>query len=187
MSGVWKRMVVLALCICLLSACGTARNQVLSVSVSETGRLRDLLIRKQINVSFVDSTHLEGRVKELAHLPRLRAPYPAIPGLEPAQLVVDVKKSTGPSPVPLGLQGVPMDRISTVKFTRYQGDERTRLATWFALGAIPLVAVLDVGDSTSASAGALVGIGILGYLWGRNKDKQNVTLTIKQPDVSRGP
>ena len=171
MSGIWKRMVVLALCICLLSACSTARNQVLSVSVSETERLRDLLIRKQINVSFVDSTHLEGRVKEL----------------ESAQLVVDVKKSTGPSPVPLGLQGVPMGRISTVKFTRYQGDERTRLATWFALGAIPLVAGLGVGDSTSASAGALVGMGILGYLWGRQKDKKSVTVEIQQPDASGGP
>ena len=171
MSGVWKRIVVLPVCVCLLSACGTARNPVLSVTASETERLRDLLIRKQINASFVDSTHLEGRVKEL----------------QDGLLVVDVKKSAGPTPVALGLQGIPTDRISSVQFTRYQGDERTRLATWFALGAIPLVAGLGVGDSTSASAGALIGMGVLGYLWGRKKDKKNVTLIIKQPDASRGP
>ena len=171
MNGVWKRIIVLLLCICLLSACGTARNQVLSVRTSETGRLRDLLIRKQINASFVDSTHLEGRIKEV----------------QDGLLVVDVEESTSPNQVPFGLQSIPTNRISTVQFTRYQGGERTRLATWFALGAIPLVAGLGVGGSTSASAGALVGMGILGYLWGKKRDKENVTVAIQQPNASGDP
>ena len=147
------------------------QNPVLSVGSSETERLRDLLSGKRIDASFTDGTRLEGRVKEIQE------------GL----LRVDIKKTSDPNSVPRGLQGLPTDRISTVKFTRYQGDERTRLATWFALGAIPLVAVLDVGDSTSASLGALAGMGILGYLWGREKDKKKVTLVIQQPEASGGP
>ena len=38
----------------------------------------------------------------------------------------------------------------------------------------------------SASAGALAGMGILGYLWGREKDKKNVTVVIQQPEASGG-
>ena len=172
---VWKQVVALPLCVCLLASCSMrtvrVQNPVLSVGSSETERLRDLLSGKRIDASFTDGTRLEGRVKEIQE------------GL----LRVDIKKTSDPNSVPRGLQDLPTDRISTVKFTRHQGDERTRLATWFALGAIPLVAVLDVGDSTSASLGALAGMGILGYLWGREKDKKKVTLVIQQPEASGGP
>ena len=169
----WRQVVVLPLCVCLM-ATGHAQgseNQVLSIGASETERLRDLLSGKQINALFADGSCLEGRVK----------------AIQDGLLTVDIKKSTGPNPVPRGLQDISMDRISSVQFTRYQGKERTRRAAWFALGAIPLAAVLDIGDSTGASAGLLIGMGALGYLWGKKKDKQNVTLMIQQPDVSGGP
>ena len=128
---------MLPLCVCLMAACSmrTAGNQVvLPVRASETERLRDLLSGKRIDASFADGNHLRGRVKEV----------------QAGLLRVNIKKTSDPNSLPRGLQDIPTDRISTVKFTRYQGDERTRLATWFALGAIPLVAVLGVGDSTRA-------------------------------------
>ena len=109
---VWKQVVALPLCVCLLASCSMrtvrVQNPVLSVGSSETERLRDLLSGKRIDASFTDGTRLEGRVKEIQE------------GL----LRVDIKKTSDPNSVPRGLQDLPTDRISTVKFTRYQGDER---------------------------------------------------------------
>ena len=113
----WKRLIVLPLCVCLLTAC-SARKQVLSVSVSDTERLRDLLIRKRIDVSFADGAQVEGRVREV----------------QDGLLMVDVKESSGPSPSGTGLQSIPTDRISTVRFTQRKGYRRALFAPLFALG-----------------------------------------------------
>ena len=77
---VWKQVVVLPLCVCLLAGCSmrTARNQVLSVRPSETERLRDLLSGKRIDASFADGNRLQGRVKEV----------------QDGLLTVDIKKSS---------------------------------------------------------------------------------------------
>ena len=180
MSGVWKRIVVLPLCICLLSACGTARNQVLSVSVSETERLRDLLSRKRIDASFADGTHMDGRVQEV----------------QDGLLTVDMKESTGPSSVPIGrLQGIPTDRISTVRFTQHKGHKRGLFTILFGLGGVGLGWLFaEAGHGSSWSkfdqnvmAGTTVGAGVFGYFLGRQKDKENVTVEIQQPDASGGP
>ena len=99
----WRRVIVLPLCVCLLAGCSmrTARNQVLSVRPSETERFqfRDLLSGKRIDASFADGNRLRGRVKEV----------------QDGLLTVDIKKSTGTNPVPRGLQDIPTDRISTVQ------------------------------------------------------------------------
>ena len=52
---VWKQVVVLPLCVCLLAAgsAQAAENQVLSVRPSETERLRHLLSGKRIDASFL--------------------------------------------------------------------------------------------------------------------------------------
>ena len=176
----WRHVVVLPLCVCLLAACSmrTARNQVvLPVSASETERLRDLLSGKRIDASFADGTHLGGRVAEL----------------QDGLLVVDVKKSTGPSPVPLGLQDISTDRISTVQFTRHKGKKRLLFTTLFFGGGYGLaVGIIEgregySGGTTVAAIGVWSGMTALGYLWGRKKDKKNVTLVIQQPDAPGGP
>ena len=120
----WKQIVVLPLCVCLLAAGNGqgAENQVLSVGASETERLRELLSGERIDAFFADGSYLEGRVKEI----------------QDSLLTVDIKKSTGPSPVPRGLQDIPMDRISTVQFTRYKGVKRALLGTAFFLGGLGL-------------------------------------------------
>ena len=179
MNGVWKRIVVLPLCICLLSACGTARNQVLSVRTSETERLRELLDRKRIDASFADGTHVGGRVHEV----------------QDGLLAVDVKESTGPSPVPLGLQRIPMDQISTAQFTQYKGYKRGLFGTLLALGGLGLglIFAIELNENTwtkassTAAAGTTAGLGVLGYFLGRERDKQNVTVEIQQSDASGGP
>ena len=171
----WKRLIVLPLCVCLLTAC-SARKQVLSVSVSDTERLRDLLIRKRIDVSFADGAQVEGRVREV----------------QDGLLMVDVKESSGPSPSGTGLQSIPTDRISTVWFTRRKGYRRALFAPLFALGGVYLgtfIVAFGEGWSRSDRAVAIVtpaGAGVLGYFLGRQKDKQNVTVEIQQPDASGG-
>ncbi len=173
----WRRVIVLPLCVCLLAACSirTARNQVLSVRASETERLRDLLSGKRIDASFADGNRLRGRVKEV----------------QDGLLTVDIKKSTGTNPVPRGLQDLPTDRISTVQFTRYQGNKRFLYAALFFLGGVFLAVPLNI-DSPPTPASMAGAIGIwsgstaLGYLRGRKKDKKNVTLTIQQPEPTRG-
>ena len=175
----WRRVIVLPLCVCLLAGCSmrTARNQVLSVRPSETERLRDLLSGKRIDASFADGNRLRGRVKEV----------------QDGLLTVDIKKSTGTNPVPRGLQDIPTDRISTVQFTRYKGYKRVLFGTAFSLGGLGLgLGVVteweDQGDQAMAAAiGVWSAMTALGYLWEKKKDKKNVTLVIQQPDASGGP
>ena len=176
----WRRVIVLPLCVCLLAACSirTARNQVLSVRPSETERLRDLLSGKRINAFLADGSYLEGRVQEI----------------QDGLLTVDIKKSTGPNPVPRGLQDIPTDRTSTVKFTRYQGNKRVLLGTLGTLGGVGLgggVATATRGDRSGGAYLTVViiaiGVGALGYLRGKKKDKKNVTLVIQQPEAAGGP
>ena len=61
--SVWRRAVVLPLCVCLLAAgsAQAAENQVvLPVRASETERLRDMLSGKRIDASFADGNRLRG-------------------------------------------------------------------------------------------------------------------------------
>ena len=175
----WSRVIVLPLCVCLLAGCSmrTARNQVLSVRPSETERLRDLLSGKRIDASFADGNRLRGRVKEV----------------QDGLLTVDIKKSTGTNPVPRGLQDIPTDRISTVQFTRYKGYKRVLLGVGFFLGGYGLaVGIIEgregySGGTTATAIGGWSAMTALGYLWGKKKDKKNVTLVIQQPEASGGP
>ena len=157
----WRRVIVLPLCVCLLAACSmrTARNQVLSVRPSETERLRDLLSGKRIDASFADGNRLRGRVKEV----------------QDGLLTVDIKKSTGTNPVPRGLQDIPTDRISTVQFTRYEGNKRFLYAALFFLGGVVLAVPLNIDSPTTASAAGAIGIWsgstVLGFAAGK-KERQ---------------
>ena len=173
---VWKGVIVLPLCVCLL-AMGSARgddDRILSVSASETERLRDLLSGKRINATLTDGTHLRGRVKEI----------------QDGFLVVGIKKSTGDSPVPHGFQSLTMDRLYNVKFAR-AGNKRAHLfrkvSSLVGLGLCVAV-VATAGSGWSGSGGssyqtvAYTGIGttIFSTLWGRKKGKRKiVTLVIK--------
>ena len=174
----WRRVIVLPLCVCLLAGCSmrTARNQVLSVRPSETERLRDLLSGKRIDASFADGNRLRGRVKEV----------------QDGLLTVDIKKSTGPNPVPRGLQDIPTDRISTVQFTRYKGYKRVLLGTAAFPGRLGLgLGIVTEWEGQGAAMATAIGVWsamtALGYLWGKKKDKKNVTLVIQQPEASGGP
>ena len=131
----WRRVIVLPLCVCLLAAgsAQAAENQVLSVRASETERLRDLLSGKRINASFLDGNRLQSRVKEV----------------QAGLLRVNIKKTSDPNSLPRGLQDIPTDRISTVQFTRYEGNKRALFGTVFSLGGVGLgggVATATRGD-----------------------------------------
>ena len=173
----WKRLIVLPLCVCLLMAC-SARKQVLSVGVSDTERLRDLLNRKRIEVSLADGAQVEGRVREV----------------QDGLLTVDVKESSGPSPGGTGLQSIPTGRISTVRFTQRKGYRRALFGPLFALGGVYLgMLIISMGrggwsrDDRAVITVTPAGAGVLGFLLGRHKDKQNVTLEIQQSDASGVP
>ena len=156
---------MLQLCLCLLTACGSARKQVVSVHVLDSEQLRDLIIRKQIDAYLADGAQVGGRVEKVGE------------GL----VSLDIEKSSRPA-VPRGVHEIPLDRISTVQFTRYESNSnRVSYATFFCLGGIVLAAGLGAGGSAVASTGILLGTGTLGYLWGRNKDKQNITVKLEHP------
>ena len=168
----WKRLIVLPLCVCLLTAC-SARKQVLSVSVSDTERLRDLLNRKRIEASLADGAQVE---------------------VQDGLLMVDIKESSGPSPSGTGLTIIPTDRISTVRFTQRKGYRRALYGPLFALGGAYLgTLIISFGrggwsrSDRAVVIGTSAGAGVLGYFLGRQKDKQNVTVEIQQPDASGVP
>ena len=175
----WRRVIVLPLCVCLLAGCSmrTARNQVLSVRPSETERLRDLLSGKRIDASFADGNRLRGRVKEV----------------QAGLLRVNIKKTSDPNSLPRGLQDIPTHRISTVQFTRYKGYKRLLLGAAAFLGGYGLaVGIIEgregySGVRTATAIGGWSAMTALGYLWGKKKDKKNVTLVIQQPEASGGP
>ncbi len=179
----WRQAVVLSLCAWLPAACSmrSARNRVvLPVGAAETERLRDLLGGKRIDASFADGARLRGRVHEIRD------------GL----LTVNVNRSAGPNAAPRGLQEIPTERLLTVRFTRYKGwSKRALFGTVFALGgaALGLGIVLSElsgegreGIDTWTCYGTPVGMGALGYLWGKKKDKQNVILVIERPEAPGG-
>ncbi len=167
----WKRLLVLPLCVCLLTAC-SARKQVLSVSVSDTERLRDLLNRKRIDASFADGAQVGGRVREV----------------QDGLLTVDVKESSGPSPRGTGLTSIPTDRISTVRFTQHTRWRRALFGTLFFLGGWGLgLAIAQETNEVKPAYGVIGGMTAFGYFLGRQKDKQNVTVEIQQPDASGVP
>ena len=122
----------------------------------------------------IHGNRLQGRVKEV----------------QAGLLRVNIKKTSDPNSLPRGLQDIPTDRISTVQFTRYQGNKRLLLGTAFSLGGLGLgLGVVteweDQGDKAMAAAiGVWSAMTALGYLWGRKKDKKNVTLVIQQPAAS---
>ena len=72
-------------------------------------------------------------------------------------------------------------------------QKRLLLTTLFSGGGFGLAlgAVTELEDQPSRATA--MGIGVwsamtaLGYLWGRKKDRKNVTLEIQQPDASGGP
>ncbi len=176
----WRQAVVLSLCVCLPAACSmrSARNQVvLPVGAAETERLRDLLGGKRIDASFADGARLRGRVHEVRD------------GL----LTVNVNRSAGPNAAPRGLQDIPTERLSTVRFTRHKGFKRVLLGTAFFLGGYGLAAAIITSrqgwsnERTTAAIGVWSGMTIFGYLWGSKKDKQDVTLEIERPETTGGP
>ena len=175
--SVWRQTVVFPLCACLLAtgAVQAAQNQVLSVSSSETKWFREMLSGQRINAFLADGTQLRGRVKEV----------------QDGLLTVDIKKSIGPSSVPRGLHDIPMNRLSTVQFTRYKGNKRVLLGTAFTVGGLGLGGGVATATRGDRSGGAYltvallgIGMGVLGYLWGRNKDKKNITVKLEHPPRS---
>ena len=109
--------------------------------------------------------------------------------------MVDVKESSGPRPSGTGLQSIPTDRISTVRFTQHTRWRRALFGTLFALGGVALGFISSMpewnGESwnrtySTVLIGTAAGGGVTGYFLGRQKDKQNVTVEIQQPDASGG-
>ncbi len=180
----WRQVVVLSLCAWLPASCSlrTARDRVIPpVSAAETERLRDLLSGKRIDASFADGARLRGRVQEVRD------------GL----LTVNVNQSAGPNAAPRGLQEIPTERLLTIQFTRYKGwSKRALFGTVFALGGAAL-GLMIVGLEWSGEGrdgidtwtyyGTPIGMGALGYLWGKKKDKQNVILVIERQEAPGGP
>ena len=169
---VWGQGVVLLLCVCLLAvgSASAAKKEALSISATETQQLRKLLREKRIDALLQDGTHLRGRVKQI----------------QDGLLTVHIKKSTGPSAMRRGqLQNIPLDRISTVKFTRYKGYVGVLRGIAFCLGGLLLGGVVAGGLEDSSAAGPVAGVAwggmtALGVWWGVKKDKRKVTLRIKR-------
>ena len=139
--------------------------------------MRDLISRKRIDASFADGTHVGGRVQEV----------------QDGLLVVDVPQSSGPLAGFTRRQSIPTDRLSTIRFTRQKGHKGLLLGTLVFFGGMGLAVGIISGREgysdgrTAAAGGVWSGMTALGYLWGRNKDKENVTLEIQPPDASEGP
>ena len=170
---VWKQVIVLPLCVCLLAAgsAQAAENQVLSVRASETERLRDLLSGKRINASFADGNRLQGRVKG--------GPGRSLDGRH--------QEDQRPQFAAAWTSGHPHGSDLHRAVHRYKGYKRVLLGVGFFLGGYGLAVGIIEGREGSSGVRTATAIGgwsamtALGYLWGKKKDKKNVTLVIQQP------
>ena len=161
----WNRVVILPLCACLVIACGVT-NPVWSADASEDKRLHKLFRGQQVNATLKNpGGYLEGRVEKVLN------------GL----VIVDIEKSSRLSSIPMGLQEVPIDRLSTVRW-RQGSKYKVILTTVGVLGG--LVAGLWVGmpeDSRRWGGGNILALmlfpalgGTFGHFSGKGLDQRQI-------------
>ena len=161
----WNRVVILPLCTSLVIACGVT-NPVWSADTSEDKRLHKLFRGQQVNATLKNpGGYLEGRVEKVLN------------GL----VTVDVEKSSRLSSIPMGLQEVPIDRLSTVRW-RQGSKYKVILTTVGVLGG--LVAGLWVGmpeDTLHWGGGNLLPLvlfpalgGTVGHFSGKGLDQRQI-------------
>ena len=159
----------------------TARNQVLSVRASETELLRDLLSGKRINA------FLRGRQ------PTCEGRVQGDPGRSPdGRHQEEHRPQSGAAWTSGHPHGSDLDReVHPVPREQESPSRNTSVLPWAVVGLGGGVATATRGDRSGGAYLTVViiaiGVGALGYLWGKKKDKKNVTLVIQQPEASGGP
>ena len=155
----WKRAFVLPLCACLVLA-GSATNPVWSAGASDDERLHDLLKGKNVHAVFKNYGFVAGQVKEVRG----------------DALRVDVTKSFNPRLISPGVHDIPIERISTVRWTAGSKNRKIFFTVGLATGVVAGLGLAGSGANVLAFMGTTAGGGLLGYMAGWGMDQRKITL-----------
>ena len=166
----YNRFVILPLGVCLVLA-GSVTNPVWCAAAFEDKRLHKLFRGQQVNATLKNpGGYLEGRVEKVLN------------GL----VTVDVEKSSRLSSIPLGFQDVPIDRLTTVRWTKGSKNRKIFFTVGLVTGIVGGLWLAGSGGSLDganllAVMGTTAGGGLLGYVVGWRMDRKSITLDHHQP------
>ena len=157
--SLWKRALILPLCVCLVLA-SSVTHPVWSAGASRDDQLHDLLRGKKIHAVFKGHGFVAGQVKEV----------------QEDSLRVDVTKSFNPGLISTGVQDIPIERISTVRWTAGSKNRKVFFAVGLVTGIVGGRWLAGSGANVLAFMGTTAGGGLLGYMAGWGMDQRKITL-----------
>ena len=170
-----NRALILPLCACLVLA-SSVMHPVWSAGASEDDRLQDQLQGQTVQVAFKGYGLMEGQVLDV----------------QENALRIDVTKSFNLRMISPGIQDIPIERISTVRWTAGSKNRKIFFTVGFAIGI--LGGLWNAGSSASldganvfALMGTTAGGGLLGYFLGSTMDHRSIDLGTHRPPARRAP
>ena len=164
----WNRALILPLCACLVLA-GSVTHPVWSAGASEDERLHELLRGKKVHAAFKSYGFVSGQVLDV----------------QDKALRIDVTKSFNPSLISTGVQDIPIERISTVRWTAGSKNRKIFFTVGFAIGIVGGLWLTGSGANVLAFMGTTAGGGLFGYAVGWGLDQKSITLETHRPKVAR--
>ena len=161
----WNRVIILPLCAGLVIACGVT-NPVWSAGASEDKQLHKLFRGQQVNATLKNSRgYFKGRVEKVLN----------------GFMTVDVEKSSRLSSIPRGFQEIPVERVSTVRWTEGSKHRKIFFTVGLVTGIVGGLWLAGSGGSLDganllAVMGTTAGGGLLGYMVGWRMDQKSVKL-----------
>ena len=166
----WGQVLILPLCVCLVLA-SSATHPVWSVGASEDEGKLERLKGKKIHAVFKNYGFVTGQVKEV----------------QDDTLRIDVSKSFNPRLISTGIQNIPIERISNVRWTAGSRNRKLFFTVGLATGVVAGLWLAGSGANVLAFMGTTAGRGLLGYMAGWGMDQKSITLVTPQPKTGGAP
>ena len=163
------------LCVCLALA-SSLTHPVSSAGASKDDRLQDQLQGHEVQVAFKGHGFMEGQVLDV----------------QDNALKVDVTKSFNPGLISTGIQDIPIERISTVRWTAGSKNRKIFFTVGLMTGIVGGLWMAGSEGSLSGTKvlgliGSTAGGGLLGYFVGSRMDQKSINFGTHRPMTGGRP